>query len=183
MTMNQSFKSNVVSLNWINPSDRCAIVPGYEKKNKRVPKLKELKKTKGNCFFTSNIHHCIIDFIYRATLQLNMKEHRILVSRGSVKRNNNSVLHYVDIYEHEWDVGTSIIIPRLLNYNKKISLFIKRKKHQVRLMEIIVLMGLLKIKIPEKRTTWYSQMAATIITHGWSYFESGKPLICKYKPA
>ena len=142
-------KSNIVNIDWIDKSDRCAIVPGYIN-SKKAGRLKELFKAKGNCYFTSGIAYSLIDFIYRAVIQLKIKDKKLIFSRGAVKINGKSVLHSLGIRELNWDVGVSIRIPQKLNYNKKIRLIVDDKEHELRLMEIIVLSGLLHIAYPRK---------------------------------
>jgi hypothetical protein len=162
--------SKIVHLNRIEKASRCAIVPGYYNK-KKTRKLKELSKLKGNCLFSSNIAHGLIDFIYRAVVQLKLKDKKLIFSRGAVKINEMPVLHATAIYELDWDVGTSIRIPYKLNYNNTIKLTIDNSEYKLRLMEIIVLSALLHIAYPAKKTKWCSDMSVLIIAKGWPQFE------------
>jgi hypothetical protein len=107
------------------------------------------------------------DFLYRAVTKLHLRESKLLVSRGSVRRNGRTVLSAVDIHELEWDMGTCIIIPTRLNYGSHLTLLIEGEAHEVRIMEMIALSGLLKIADPVKSERWRASMAVSIITRGW----------------
>ncbi|MCP4130165.1 MAG: hypothetical protein GY754_04205 [bacterium] len=166
--------TNVVAINWIDKAERWILVPGYAN-NKRIRRIKELSKVKENCYFTTGVAKKLIDFIYRSVIKLGLGEITLIFSRGAVKRYNRSVHNAVDICELDWDVGTSLIIPRTLKYGKTIQLLVDNEEHTLRLMEIIVLRGLLQVARPKKSSEWYSAMAATIITKGWSRFEEETP--------
>ena len=169
----QMFK-NVVPLNWIKKSERWVLVPSYTSRGIRR-RLKALIKVKGNCFFTSGVAHQLIDFVYRAVVQLELRDKKLIFSRGSVRRNRRPVINAVDICELDWDVGLSLIIPRTLSYSREIKLLIDNEKHRLRLMEIIVLQGLLRIAFPEKGRKWHSAMAASVIALGWGMLEKDTP--------
>jgi len=158
--------SKIVKINYINKASRCAIISGYNNKKKKR-KLKELSKSKGNCLFSSNISHGLIDFIYRAVVQLKIKDKKLIFSRGAVKINKLSVLHATAIQELDWDIGTSIRIPYKLNYNNTIKVKIDNTEYSLRLMEIIVLSALLHISYPLKKTKWCSDVSVMIIAKGW----------------
>jgi hypothetical protein len=160
----------IVHINRINKASKAAIVPGYNKK-KKIKKLKELSKTKGNCQFTSNIAHGLIDFIYRAVIQLKIKDKKLIFSRGAVKINGISTLHATAIHELDWDVGTSIRIPYKLNYNNTIKVNIDDIDYKLRLMEVIVLSALLHLAYPAKNVKWRSDMSVLIIAKGWQQLE------------
>jgi hypothetical protein len=160
----------IVRLNRINKASRCAIIPGYNNK-KKTKKLKELSKSKGNCLFSSNIAHGLIDFIYRAVVQLRIKDKKLIFSKGAVKINKMSVLHATAIHELDWDVGTSIRIPYKLNYNNTIIINIDGMIYKLRLMEIIVLSALIHITYPLKTAKWCSDMSVLIIAQGWPEFD------------
>lgn len=165
---------NVIPLNWIKKSERWVLVPSYTSRGIRR-RLKELIKVKGNCFFTSGVAHQIIDFVYRAVVQLELRDKKLIFSRGSVRRNNRPVINAVDICELDWDVGLSLIIPRTLRYNREIKLLVDNEEHRLRLMEIIVLQGLLRIAYPGKGRKWHSAMAASVIAKGWGRLKKDTP--------
>lgn len=160
----------IVHLNHIDKSNMAAIVPGYISK-KKTRKLKELPKTKGNCLFTSGISHGLIDFIYRAVVQLKLKNKKLIFSRGAVKINNMSVLHATATRELDWDVGMSIRIPYKLHYNNTVKMNIDNTEYKLRVMEIIVLSTLLHIAYPAKKIKWCSDISVLIIARGWKQLE------------
>jgi hypothetical protein len=163
-----SLKANIIPINKINKSDDYALVPGYHHK-KKVRKLKEFKRSKGKCIFTNGISKSLMDFIYRAVLQLKLKEKRLIFSRGAVKINDESVLYAAGIRELDWDAGISIRIPQKLNQNKRIKLNIDDKEYELNLQEIVVLSALLKIAYPPKSPKWYTDTAIMVIVKGWKY--------------
>ena len=167
----KKIKSNIVNINHINESNSCAIVPGYNNRKKNK-KLKQLPKSKGNCFFSSGVSYNLINFIYRAVVHLGLKNKKFIFSRGAVKKNNISVVHAVGVRELDWDVGISIRIPHKLNYNDITRLLIGNEEHELKIMELIILSALLRFSYPNKKIKWYSDMAAIIISKGWHYFES-----------
>jgi hypothetical protein len=107
------------------------------------------------------------DFIYRAVTKLDLRKRKLIISRGSVRRKGRAALSTVDIHELEWDLGTCIIIPSRLNYDTHLTLLIEGEPHEVRIMEMITLAGLLKIALPAKSERWRASMAVSIITRGW----------------
>jgi hypothetical protein len=159
-------KTNVVSINRIDETDTFALVPGYKNK-KKVRKIKELKNSKGNCYFTNGISRNLINFIFRAVTQLKIKDKKLIFSRGAVKINGKSVIHAAGLRVLDWDAGISIRIPHKLNYNKKISLLVDDIEYNIRLMETITLSTLLRIAFPRKTSKWYTDMSVLIITKGW----------------
>ncbi len=161
-------KAAVVKINWIDESEQYALVPGY-KNYKKARKLKSLLNSKGNCYFSSGISHGLIDFIYRAVVQLKLKDKKLLFSRGAVKIKGESVFHAVGIRELDWDVGISIRIPHKLNYNSKIKIQINKAGYEMRIMEMIVLAALIHIACPKKTSGWCSETAVSIIAKGWRH--------------
>jgi hypothetical protein len=160
--------SNIIKINWINDkSFHSALVPGYSGK-KKTRKLKELSKSKGNCFFSTGISHDLIDFIYRAVVSLKLKNKKLIFSKGAVKINERSVLNAVAVRELDWDVGLSIRIPHKLNHNKKIVLLIDDKHYSFKIMDVIVLSALLRIAYPNKTVKWCSNKAVFIMAYGWN---------------
>jgi hypothetical protein len=163
-----------VSINWINDTEKYIIVPRREK-NRIVKKLKRLIKVKGSCYFTQGVPHKLIDFIYRAVIQLGLRDRKLIFSRGSVKNKYGPTRSAVEICELDWDLGTSFIIPMKRNYGAAVNLVIDDKKHSVRFMEIMVLSGLLRLKYPGKSGKWRSAMAAAIVTQGWGMLARTDP--------
>ncbi len=166
-------KKKVVPINWIDESNQYALIPGHNK-NKKIRRIKALKNVKGNCYFAHGVSKNLIDFIYRAVIKLELKDKKLLFSRGAVKQKKRSVVNAVGISELDWDVGTSIRIPQKLNYNYRVALLIDKDEHKLRLMEIIVLSCLLHIACPGKSSNWCSDMSASIIANGWGQLDTKK---------
>ncbi len=164
----------MVPINWIDESDRCVIISGYENKRKS-PRLKELRNRKGSCYFTRGVSKKCVDFVYRSVKRLGFEEKKLLFSRGAVKKNGMAVLNAIEVKELDWDVGVSIKIPARLSYEMKIDLIIEGERHTLRLMEIIVLNGLLRLAMEKKSDPWYADMAAAILALGWGVLERGEP--------
>jgi hypothetical protein len=162
----QNSKPNIIDINRIDRVSRCALIPGYSNK-KKVRKIKDLTKSRGNCLFTSGISHSMIDFIYRAIVKLRLKDKKFIFSRGAVKINGISVINAISIKKLDWDVGISMRIPHRLKYDYKIQITVENEEHELRLMELIVLSSLLRMTYPGKKSEWYSVMSATIIAGGW----------------
>lgn len=161
----------IVPINWVDKTERSALIPGHEG-SRKIRRLKELKKVKGNCYFTHGISKDLIDFIYRAVTKLDLKDKKLLFSRGAVKKKGRSVLNAVGICELNWDTGISIRIPQKLNYSRTIRILVDNKEYSPSLMEIIVLTGLLHLARPGKNSDWCSNMAASIIVNGWEQINS-----------
>lgn len=166
--------NNIIPLHAVEQSDRAAIIPGWQR-GRAVPRLKELSRRRGSCWFTAGVPASLVDFIYRSSLKLGLRDRKLLFSRGGVKRGGRPVVTAVEIRELEWDVGTSVIIPRELNYRRTLRLLVDDEEYSVRLMEIIVLGGLLRLTVPSKPHAWYPAMAVSIITGGWRRWEAGEP--------
>ncbi|MBN2403204.1 MAG: hypothetical protein JXN64_12490 [Spirochaetes bacterium] len=162
--------NKIVSLNEIEKTSRAAIIPAYSNK-KKTGKLKELSKSKGNCLFTRGISHSLMNFIYRAVVQLKLKDKKLIFSKGAVKINNISVINATASRELDWDVGISIRIPYNLKYNDTIKLNINNSEYKFKIMELIVLSALLHIAYPSKKSIWCSRMSALIIAQGWKQLE------------
>ena len=76
--------AKTVPINWIDDTERYILVPRMERK-RVVKKVKRLIKVKGACYFTLGVPLGLIDFIYRAVLQLRLKDRKFIFSRGAVK--------------------------------------------------------------------------------------------------
>lgn len=164
----------VIPLNRIKDSRQCAIISGYES-GERIPRLKELKKVRGNCYFTAGVSRELMDFAYRAVIQLGLREKKFLFSRGAVKKKGRSVKNACRVTEMDWDVGIEITIPHRLRYDRKIELVIEGEKQSFRLMELIVLSALMRIAGPGRPVRFYSDMAASVRAKGWGVYREGRP--------
>lgn len=166
--------AKTVPINWIDKTERYILVPRIEKK-RVVKKVKRLIKVKGSCYFTLGVPLGLIDFIYRAVVQLDLRSRKLIFSRGAVKVKGGPSSNVVEVFELDWDLGTSIIIPRRRRYDTTMDFTIDGKVHTLRLMEIMVLSGLLRLKFPGKSEIWRSAMAASIIARGWKELTKGEP--------
>ena len=155
-----------VPINWIDDTEKYILVPRMEK-NRVVKKVKRLIKVKGGCYFTQGVSHELIDFIYRAVIQLGLRDRKLIFSRGSVKNRKQPTSNIVEICELDWDLGTSFIIPMKRNYRSAVNFIIDDKEYTLRIMEIMVLSGLLKLLHKDKSEKWRSSMAVLIIALGW----------------
>ena len=159
---------SVVSINWLDESERWLVVPGtvLEKRKKRI---KEINFEKSACLFASGVPKSIIDFIYRSVKKLGLSnsENRLIFSRGMVRAGKYKKKYAVSARELDWGVGTLILIPRILKYRETVRLSVDGKIHTLRMMELVVLGALLKIAFPGKTAEYYSNMAALIIAEGW----------------
>jgi hypothetical protein len=163
-----------VPINWIDDTERYILVPRLERK-KVVKKVKRLIKVKGACYFTQGVPLRLIDFIYRAVLQLRLRDRKLIFSRGAVKVKNGPTSNIVEVLELDWDLGTSFIIPRKRRYDTALDFTIGGKNYTLRLMEIMVLSGLLRLTHTDKSEKWRSAMAASIIARGWGELAKGEP--------
>jgi len=162
--------SKIVPINWIDDEERWILVPGTVRKAHRT-RTKEIIYTKGRCSFTMGVPKSIIDFIYRSVKQLKLTDRPLIFSRGTVRTSRGVVKNEVSIRELDWGVGTLITIPRVLKYGEMITLSLLSISYSVRLMELVVLHGLLQIAFPRKKTTFYYNLAARILTKGWGQLD------------
>ena len=156
----------VIPINWIDDAERFIVVPRIEK-GRIIKKIKPLRKVKGNCYFTRGVAYNLIDFIYRAIRQLELTDRKLIISRGSVKKNGRNVWNAVAVHELEWDLGTSIIIPQRLRHDKMVTVEVEGEDHVVRLMELILLNTLLRLRYKDKPAYWYDSTASLILANGW----------------
>lgn len=168
-------KATIIPINWIDRTERFAVIRGYDRR-RRKPLLKEFYRNKGSCHFTRGVPTGLIDFSYRAVIKLGLKGKRFFFSRGAVKRNGISLVHTVALQQLDWDAGISVIIPQKLRYSHRFSLSINGTVHDLRVMEIAVLMALLSLKAGKRSKQWYADMAASVIAAGWRCLDGGRPL-------
>jgi len=161
--------NSIVPINWIDETEKFIVVPRIEK-GRIVKKVKPLRKVKGNCYFTRGVSYDLIDFIYRAVRMLNLHDRKLIISRGSVKKNGKNVYNAVAVYELEWDLGTSIIIPQRLKHDKMVTVEVEGIDYPARLMELITLTALLHLACTGKTNSWYNSYSAKILVHGWKSF-------------
>lgn len=166
-------KNKIISIDAIEDEERWVPIPSVSPgRNSR--RLKGLFLKKGNCYFARGVPKGIFNFIYRASLKLQLKDKNIIFSRGSVKERDKRIISRMSIEILEWDVGISCIIPRQIRYDKNLPLLVGDSFHKVRYVEIIVLKGLLGLAFGSKSDSWCNAMAVNIITKGWKSLENKK---------
>jgi hypothetical protein len=171
--------SKTVPINWIGDTEKYILVPRLERK-RVVKKVKRLIKVKGGCYFTQGVPLNLIDFIYRAVIKLGLRDRKLIFSRGAVKIKGRPTSNVVEVFELDWDLGTSFIIPLKRNYNTRLNFNINGETHSLRIMEIMVLSGLLRLVHGDKSEKWRSAMAAAIIAGGWAELQrQGPPDVCR----
>ncbi len=163
----------IIPINWIDETERWIIVPGtiQEKYRRRT---KEIIFSKNKCSFATGVPESIIDFIYRAVKQLHLTDAPLIFSRGTVRTSRGLVRNAVSIHKLDWGVGTLVTIPRILKYREEITLQIENTEYSLRLMELVVLHGLLRIAYPGRGAHFFSSMAARILAKGWSQLDDEK---------
>ncbi|MDY6934941.1 MAG: hypothetical protein SVZ03_12075 [Spirochaetota bacterium] len=164
---NNKISSKIVPINWVDNSERWILAPGTKNELRRS-RIKEVPLCKNNCYFTIDVPKGIIDFIYRSVKQLNLGNRTLIFTKGTVRKSKKLVKNAVSLYELDWGVGTLITIPRILKYREQIILCIEDIEYSIRLMELIVLHGLLQLSYPRKNANYYSVKSALILTKGWS---------------
>ncbi len=159
--------SKIVPINWIDETERWIVVPGTPNDKHRF-RTKEIIFSKNRCYFTTGIPKKLIDFIYRSVRQLNLSDRTLIFSRGTVRTSKGVVGNAVSIRELDWGVGLFITIPRVLKYRDMITRTIDNSDYSLRIMELVVLHGLLQIAFPHKKADYYSHRAILILVKGWS---------------
>ncbi len=166
--------AKTVPINWIGETEKYILVPRVER-GQVVKKVKRLIKVKGGCYFTSGVSHALIDFIYRAVIKLGLRDRKLIFSRGSVRHRKGPTSNCVEVWELDWDLGTSIIIPLKRNHRSSARFIIEDREYVLRIMEIIVLSGMLKLVFSDKSEKWRTRLAASIIACGWGELERADP--------
>ena len=169
--MNESARElKIVPINWVDDAERWVLVPGHAGRGK-VRRTKEIRFVKARCHFSYDVPKSIIDFTYRAVRKLGLSERTLIISRGTVRNSRGIVKNAASIQELAWGVGTLVTIPRVLKYGEKVQIPIDGVLHSFRLMELVVLHGLLRIAYPRKKAAFYTKMPARILAEGWSVLD------------
>ncbi len=172
--MKKSQTGKIVSIKRIGETEKYILVPRLERK-RVVKKVKRLIKVKGECYFTLGVPIALIDFIYRAVIKLGLRDRKLIFSRGAVKIKSQPTSNVVEVYELDWDLGTSMIIPMKRKYSTMLNFNVSGTRHAVRLMEIMVLSGLLKLIFKDKSEKWRSAKSVAIIVRGWGAMNQDNP--------
>ncbi len=163
---NDSLKSKVVSIHWIDLSERYVVVP--RKINGKIRKtIKPLKRKKGNCYFTCTMPHAFVQFVYRCAKKLGICEKVLIFSRGSVRIKSRTVTHAVSITRLDWDVGISFLVPLRLRYDRMVAVDVEGREYSVHLMELAVLGALLSVRFPSFSRVRCNEWAMKILAKGW----------------
>ncbi|MBP6290378.1 MAG: hypothetical protein KA407_01925 [Spirochaetes bacterium] len=161
---------NIIPLNKVEKTERYIVVPRLIK-GKVQKVVKPLKKIKGNCLFTCNMPHALIDFIYRSVKKLHLQDNKYIFSRGNVYINNKVVHNAVSTVTLEWDLGTSFIIPLRLQFNTFVTIEVDNKDYSVRLMELAILIALMAQAYPSLPRSSHVSNAQRVLTLGWKSIE------------
>lgn len=166
-------QSPIVPLDWREPCDHWDLVPaGRETKGPRR-RFRALTVRKGNCAFTRGVPRGMIDFIYRATLRLGLRERRFTFVRGTVRKGGKNLATAVAVRELGWGMGSAVVIPKSLRFGERTALVIDGEKAYIRVMEIAVLYALLRLARRDQGPEWHAAMAAAVIVRGWKSLERG----------
>ena len=157
----------IVPINWIDDEERWILVPSNAPHPRRK-RTKEIVYVKGNCSFATGVPKSIIDFIYRSVRKLRLTDRPLIFSRATVRNPSGLILKEVSIRELDWGVGTLITIPRALRYRDMTTLCVADTTYTVRLMELAVLSGLIRLALPGRSLRSCADMAARVIVHGWN---------------
>ncbi len=161
----------IVPINRVDDIDRWIVVPGTSLEGKKH-RIKEVPRGRNKCQFAAGVPKSINDFIYRSVMQLRLTDRKLIFSRGVVRSRNLKVKHAVSIRELDWDVGTLITIPRVLKYREMIALNIDGRNYTLRLMELVVLHGLLQVARPGKGREYYANLAALLLARGFKHLDT-----------
>lgn len=157
----------VVPIDWIDEEERWILVPPTAAENRRRRREKEILYKKDRCLFAAGVPTSVVDFTYRAVKKLGLRDRTLIFSRGTVRTGSGLQKREVSIHELDWGVGTLITIPRQLRYGERAALEVGGVACSIRLMELAVLEGLLKLALPRRRPPFYRDAAARVIAGGW----------------
>jgi len=162
----------IVPIDWVDDEERWILVPPGPAETRRRRRDKQLVYKKNRCLFASGVPRSIIDFTYRAVRKLGLSDRVLIFSRGTVRAGGVLKIREVSIRELDWGVGTLFTIPRQLRYGEHADLAVEGGTCSIRLMELAVLEGLLKIALPRRSPSYYRDAAARVIAFGWSRLQS-----------
>ncbi len=158
--------NNIININRIDKTERYIVVP-RRIKGKVTKVVKPLKRIKGNCYFTCNMPHDVINFIYRSVKKLGLNNTKLIFSRGSVRINDRIVHNAVSSTVLDWDLGISFIIPLKLRYNTFVTIEVDDKDYTVRLMELAILIALMAFAHPSQPRKKHIENAHKVLALGW----------------
>ena len=159
-------RKNIIQLNKIDSTHHYIVVP-RRIRGKVQKVIKPLKKVKGNCYFTCNMPHALINFIYRSVKKLGLINSKLIFSRGTVRINNRIAHNAVSLTMLEWDLGILFIIPLKLRYNTFVTIEVADKDYSVRLMELAILIALMAYAHPSQPRKKHIEDAHKVLCLGW----------------
>lgn len=159
-------KHNIININKIDKTEHYIVIP-RRIRGKVQKVIKPLKKVKGNCYFTCNMPHALINFIYRSVKKLGLTNSKLIFSRGTVRINNRVVHNAVSSTVLEWDLGISFIIPLKLRYNTFVTIEVADNDYSVRLMELAILIALMAYAHPSQPPKKHVEDAHKVLCFGW----------------
>ncbi|MBN1499706.1 MAG: hypothetical protein JW982_06115 [Spirochaetes bacterium] len=164
-------KKSVQNLDFIEKYNHWLIISGYSS-SRKIARIKNIIKKRGNCYFASGISSEIMFFSYRAVKKLNLTGTNFFFSKGAVKKGRLSLLTACKAEKIPWDIGISVKIPARLKVSAVRIFKIENKLYELRVMEILILGTLLKIRYPHKLQKWYSEISVLILAKGWIILEN-----------
>jgi hypothetical protein len=159
-------KNNIIHINNITKTEHFIVVP-RRIKGKVQKVVKPLKKVKGNCYFTCNMPHDLINFVYRSVKKLGLINSKLIFSRGTVRINGRIVHNAVSTTALDWDLGISFIIPLKLRYNTFVTIEVDNNNYSVRLMELAILIALMAYAYPALTRKKHIEKAQKVLALGW----------------
>lgn len=159
-------KHNIININNIDKTEHYLVIP-RRIRGKVQKVIKPLKKVKGNCYFTCNMPHALINFIYISVKKLGLTNSKLIFSRGTVRINNRIVHNAVSSTVLGWDLGISFIIPLKLRYNTFVTIEVADNDYSVRLMELAILIALMAYAHPSQPPKKYVEDAHKVLCFGW----------------
>jgi hypothetical protein len=161
---------NVIPINACKNTENWVMVPVHLSDRRVRFGMAEIRKKRGNCVFARGVPVRLADFIYRAVVKLGLREKKVIVARGTIKRGNRTMRTACAVRQLEWDLGTAVIIPRTLTLASTVKVRSGGEEHTLKWIEFIALQGLLELARPGKRSHWYASAAALILVKGWKVF-------------
>jgi len=136
--------------------------------------IKGFPRARGNCHFAREMPVALIDFVHRAVVKLRIRQHRVFISRGTVRTRTGRLVLAACLRELPWGAGHSILLPRRLRYNAMITATVDGVERRFRAMEFVTLQALLKLAFPQRSSQGCASAAARILAGGWKTLERGE---------
>lgn len=164
-------QQTVVPIDWREEYEHWGLIPAGRETAGARRRFRALAERKGNCAFGRDVPKGMMDYIYRVTVRLGLRNEPLSFMKGTVRRGGAILTNAAAVRELDWGMGKAIIIPRPLRYGEHITLSIDGAPFKIRLMELIVLNALLHLARPKQSPGWHSAFSAAILAHGWKSLE------------